>query len=373
MAERYLNEEQVYDIMWGATLLGGGGGGTMAGGMRLFEQFKKNHPDREISIRLIEGEDMAEDVSAFVTSSIGAPSAIKDTDITPHAVTAYNAFVSLAAKMDPPQKLGYSISGELGGYTASIPVLMALLMDVPLIDADGTGRAIPTLDTTLSHINGCATTPVILTDEKGNIVTIETKDTRDAVLAENLSRSVAVQFGMNCGMAGWIFSKDDVCKRLANGTISLCEHVGHVLRENAGSNVDVFAKMQESGIAVCRELCRGVITKKEAARVEGFDHGKVSIETNSGMWYTYYQNETLVICNGETAVMTVPEIIGYLDGKTGVPLTNADLKEGMEIVVGAIQVNKRWWQNPAMFDFWKPYLSRVGYEGSVLAYSPLNV
>ena len=33
MAKRILNEEQLIDVIWGATLMGGGGGGAMANGM----------------------------------------------------------------------------------------------------------------------------------------------------------------------------------------------------------------------------------------------------------------------------------------------------------------------------------------------------
>lgn len=41
MAKTYLNEENMRDIIWGATLMGGGGGGSISSGMMLLESYKR--------------------------------------------------------------------------------------------------------------------------------------------------------------------------------------------------------------------------------------------------------------------------------------------------------------------------------------------
>lgn len=52
MATTFLNEENMRDIIWGATLMGGGGGGSISSGMMLLESYKK-----EPSRRNSEGRD----------------------------------------------------------------------------------------------------------------------------------------------------------------------------------------------------------------------------------------------------------------------------------------------------------------------------
>lgn len=41
MAKTYLNEENMRDIIWGATLMAGGGGGSISSGMMLLDSYKK--------------------------------------------------------------------------------------------------------------------------------------------------------------------------------------------------------------------------------------------------------------------------------------------------------------------------------------------
>jgi len=58
MAKTYLNEENMRDIIWGATLMGGGGGGSISSGMMLLDSYKKDHPDETLSVEMIDAGDM---------------------------------------------------------------------------------------------------------------------------------------------------------------------------------------------------------------------------------------------------------------------------------------------------------------------------
>ena len=52
MAKRILKEEQLIDVIWGATLMGGGGGGAMVGGTDLLDTYKKLHPEKPVELTL---------------------------------------------------------------------------------------------------------------------------------------------------------------------------------------------------------------------------------------------------------------------------------------------------------------------------------
>ena len=93
------------------------------------------------------------------------------------------------------------------------------------------------------------------------------------------------------------------------------------------------------------------------------------MSADDGEWIIYFQNENLLITHDGKPVMTVPDITCYYDAATGMPLTNADISEGMEIVLGAIKAPDAWWKNPNMFEIWKPFLENVGYEGGNIPFS----
>lgn len=170
MAKRILKEEQLIDVIWGATLMGGGGGGAMVGGTDLLDTYKKLHPEKPVELTLLETCDMDPEAYGAVTAGMGAPTVLKNVDFSQYAVNAFNALKEMGAKMDPPRKLEYSVPVELGGFNTFCPMLISLLNDIPFIDCDGAGRAVPALDTLLLHINGLDTSPLAMADGKNNKV-----------------------------------------------------------------------------------------------------------------------------------------------------------------------------------------------------------
>ena len=177
---RILNEEQLIDVIWGATLMGGGGGGAMVGGTDLLNTYKKLHPEKPVELTLIESGEMAPDAYAAVTAGMGAPTVLKSVDFSQYAVNAFNTLKEMAAEMDPPRKLEYCIPVELGGFNTFCPMLISLLEGIPFVDCDGAGRAVPALDTLLLHVNGLDTSPLAMADDKDNKVMIKLKDPKDA-------------------------------------------------------------------------------------------------------------------------------------------------------------------------------------------------
>lgn len=68
MAKRILKEEQLIDVIWGATLMGGGGGGAMVGGTDLLDTYKKLHPEKPVELTLLETCDMDPEAYGAVTA-----------------------------------------------------------------------------------------------------------------------------------------------------------------------------------------------------------------------------------------------------------------------------------------------------------------
>ena len=135
MAKRILKEEQLIDVIWGATLMGGGGGGAMVGGTDLLDTYKKLHPEKPVELTLLETCDMDPEAYGAVTAGMGAPTVLKNVDFSQYAVNAFNALKEMGTKMDPPRKLEYSVPVELGGFNTFCPMLISLLNDIPFMTA----------------------------------------------------------------------------------------------------------------------------------------------------------------------------------------------------------------------------------------------
>jgi DUF917 family protein len=171
--------------------------------------------------------------------------------------------------------------------------------------------------------------------------------------------------------------KDEIKGNLPNGTVSYAENIGRVIREciSSGRNDQVFEQLSKEGVVDGKVICKGEITKFETILEKGFDRGVVEVTSAGSKWIVDFQNENLLLSKMEAdkkiPYITVPDIICMYEISTGKPLTNADIKEGMQAALGVIKVSEAWWKNPKMFDVWRPFLERVGYSGSVLPYSVL--
>ena len=82
----------------------------------------------------------------------------------------------------------------------------------------------------------------------------------------------------------------------------------------------------------------------------------------------FFQNENLLITIDGEPNVTVPEIITVVNAEDGVPLTNADIKEGQNVFVGVVKADEKWDLNPNMYDVWGPFMDNVGYKGPRIRY-----
>lgn len=367
MAKRMMNEKQMIDVIWGATLLGGGGGGSMKNGIDLLAKYKFDHPKDPLEITVFDYKEMDKDSYAAVTAGMGAPTAIKDVDFSAYATNAFTTLQETALKMEPPKMLKYSLAVELGGFNTFVPMMISLVNKIPFIDGDGAGRAVPALNTLLLHVNGCNTSPLAMADGQNNKLTIELENPRDAELAEEIGRHICMSFGMLSGLSGWMVNQEDLKDRIVNGSVTLSEKVGNVMRLCAENNKEVFTYLNKDSVVDCKLIGKGKVVKSETVMENGFDYGKVVVSGDEEL-VIFFQNENLLVTKNGESIMTVPDIICTYDVSTGQPLTNADITEGMEIAVGAIKVDEKWWKNPNMFEVWKPFLERVGYEGDNIPY-----
>lgn len=221
-------------------------------------------------------------------------------------------------------------------------------------------------------INGLQTSPLAMSDNKGNRVSIELENARDAVMGETIGRNLCVAFSQMGGLSGWMVRKNDIVNNLPVNSVTKCCRVGEVLR-SATSSVGIFDKLAAAGLE-CKEIGRGVVTNVHNEQASGFDKGFVEITGADGTkWTPHFLNENLILeetsPDGVTKTrMTAPDITCYINTDTCAPLSNADIvgKNGeilvKNVAVGVMKVDEKWWRSDLAYlqKIWTRYFKILG-------------
>ena len=86
---------------------------------------------------------------------------------------------------------------EIGGSNGLLPISWAARMGLPVVDADGMGRAFPEIPQVTMHLAGISPSPAVMTDERGNLLVFRTISGH---WMERLERAAAVEFGGAAGV-----------------------------------------------------------------------------------------------------------------------------------------------------------------------------
>lgn len=228
--------------------------------------------------------------------------------------------------------MDYTVALETGGFNSITPLHAAAATGAAAIDGAGTERAVPQLDMTMFHVHNVPIAPVAVADAGGNSAVLYPKN---ASMAETMARGISVAFGNLCGvachsMAGWQLKKSVI-----PGTCTKAEQIGKSIREAIETGQDpVHAVLK---VTNAYKIARGAVKEKVVETRDGFDHGHVTVADVR----VDYKNENMIAWKTGKPVVISPDLTCWIttDGK---PLTNADLKEGMEVAIVAIKAHERW-------------------------------
>ena len=172
------------DIATGGAILGTGGGGDPYIGKLMAQEAIRRHG----TVRLVDVDGFADDALIAPVCMMGAPTVM--TEKLPQGEEIVIALRKLEKFMG--RKVDGLLCGEAGGINSTTPFVAAAATGLPLIDGDGMGRAFPELQMTTFGMHGVSATPMVLGDDKGNSVVLETINNR---WTERLARSATVDMG----------------------------------------------------------------------------------------------------------------------------------------------------------------------------------
>ncbi|HVW70426.1 MAG TPA: DUF917 domain-containing protein [Steroidobacteraceae bacterium] len=332
MSDWLFGADDVEGLAAGCTLLGSGGGGDP----HIFQMVLGELLAARGPVRVVHPDRLAADAQVVNVGFVGAPIVLAEKLFYEEEVTL--ALSAMSRRLG--RRIDAIMAAEMAGANGLSAFIAASLLGVPVVDADGMGRAFPRSDQISYSIFGYSASPTVVSNEHGDVICLET---RANARMEHLVRALSVAAGSKCFSVDYPLSGSDVRTCAIVGTVSLAKRLGSAIQHARESHLDLLAALQtalsESGDSVVRQLLEGKVTGCWNETRDGFGFGKVTLEAlPSGEPMTVqFQNEFLVAYQGDRVLATTPDIISFVDTESLATITSDTARYGQRVKVLAIQ------------------------------------
>lgn len=323
-----LNKTDIDRIAIGVGILGTGGGGSpylqMLIAKALLRQGKR--------IRMIRPADLAPDAQVIGLGGIGAPTvSIEKMEEGDEGIRVLRAIEAHTGR-----RVDAVLGDEVGGGNGIYPMITAAKLDLPVVDADGMGRAFPEVQMTSFFVYGQANQPAALSDSEGNTLVIT--QARSPEMLEKLMRTATVAMGCTACMTTAPMTGDFVRRFGIAHTTSQAWQLGDAVLRARAAKTDPITAIE--GVSGGRLLMQGKVTDI-ARRIEGgFVRGSLTVTglaADQGRVLTIdIQNEFLVATEDGQRLVMVPDLICIVDSETGRPIGTEEQRYGLRVSVIAI-------------------------------------
>ncbi|MEO0850559.1 MAG: DUF917 domain-containing protein [Pseudomonadota bacterium] len=324
----------------GAFLATGGGGDTLLG-----EIIAEDKVRAVGTVRLEPLDRFTKDHLIVAIGGVGSPTIMQEKPMNGHeAVWALEALEAVLGK-----RASGVIAFEAGGMNALVPFEVAADRGLPVVDADGMGRAFPELQMESFSIYGVSATPMAMAAELGDCMVVTSA--RSPKLAETLVRHFSVAAGGGqCISAEHVMDGETAQRVAIPGTISLCRDIG-ILIDHHGTDVDGFltalsARLRDTHYGKVVKIAAGKITDLSREVRGGYDFATIALTphavagdfaaSNGEAITIMVKNEYLLAHQAGVPLATTPDLICLLDSETGRPITAETLRYGQRVAMVAI-------------------------------------
>lgn len=329
-----LSSTDLADLATGAAFLGTGGGGDPYIGRQMAQACL----DEGLTIEVIDPKTLADDDFVIPTAMMGAPTVLVEK--IPSGQEAITALQRLEHHLG--RRAAATMPIEIGGINSTIPLVVGARLGIPIVDADGMGRALPELQMETFAVHGIPGCPMAIANEWGDTALIETRDNR---MMEWLARGVTIRMGGAAYIAEYSMTGADVRRTAIPNTLTLAIRIGQVLRQAREQHRPPFeallAFLPETIYSYGRIIFSGKVADISRATRNGFSVGQVSIESLDDATDTLaieIQNEFLIARRKGKVAAIVPDLICVMDSETAQPITTEALRYGQRVTVVAVSV-----------------------------------
>ena len=328
-----LTAEDLGHLALGGMFLGSGGGGDTYEVRTMIEEIMRTgHTVSIISVDEVEDDWLVQPIGM-----VGAPT------ISIEKFPCANAGRTGLRKMESVrgQRIDALMASEIGGSNGMLPMYIAAQTGLPVVDADGTGRAFPELQMVTYNLAGVKSTPTVVADEYGNTVVVDSDDPEHV---ERIVRGVITSMGGDNLVVDYTMRGHEVRDASVCGAVSLAMSIGRILARSDLDSKDRFEMLGEHlrndhGRAFADEVFRGKIYDVDRDTRGGFVFGRVRIKGDrdeDGELEIQFKNEYMVARKNGALIAIVPDLICVLERDTAVPICTENLKYGQRVVVFAL-------------------------------------
>ncbi|MDJ0921592.1 MAG: DUF917 domain-containing protein [Henriciella sp.] len=332
MTTTFITPEMLADLSAGAAFLAtGGGGDPHLTYLSACEGLKQFGP-----AKMIGPQDLSDDALVVAIGAVGAPTtSLELLPSVDESITALQAYKDLTGRT-----VDAVVSFEIGGGNSLIPIVAAAANDIPVIDGDGMGRALPEATMMTYAIAGIHPTPAVALDYAGNTELVEA-DTAEAY--ERLVREFSMKRGGMALTAEFQMTGAEMKACIVPETVSLSIQLGKILRSREGSAEQLAARIAQvfdaSIYGEFKKLYSGIVADMSTTVIGGYDVGRAVIsplQADGPSLAIDIKNEYLTAHLGEQLLASVPDLICILDYETAQPINAERLRYGQRVSVFAI-------------------------------------
>lgn len=332
----------------GCDVLGSGGGGSASDGlpMAMYAVAERG------PVRVVELSDLPADELVMPCAYIGAP------EVYVERIGTGRESVGIRAQVE--SHFGATAAAlmctEVGGFNGAGAVALAAHAGLPLLDADGMGRAFPGVEQVAMQVAGVTSSPSVLADEHERVVMVQAES---GEWLERLARNVIAAFGDRGVSSEYVMTVAEAGDAVVPGSISRAAGIGRVLDEcarNGSTTTAAVDRLAEEFDGVRLAECRvtGVHVARNTATTTVLNNTRRTVllegvNGDDGRWLRLEAGHEFhaVLEDGELRA-TVPDIITVFDVYSGEPVLVKDLQYGMRVVVLALPCPSLWRQPHAL-------------------------
>lgn len=330
---RLLHPADLEDIAVGAAILGTGGGGDPYIGKLLARVAMETHGP----VQLVSLEELPDDAEVVTCGAMGAPTIVLEkVPSGDEMLSALRHYEAMTGKT-----VTHVMPFEAGGLNSCFPMVLAAQAGLPMVDADGMGRAFPQLEMETFNVYGVSAAPIAMADEKGNVALVETES---AAKAEYMARGICIRMGGQASLVNYPMDGATAKRVSVPATTTLAQDIGRVLREAKTAKQAplpaLIAFLATTHYGHAEHIGAGKVVDIERRVENGWSVGIVTIAPfdDSLPYRIRIQNENLVVERGTDVLAVVPDLVCVLDVDTAEAIPTERLRYGQRVDILGVRV-----------------------------------
>jgi len=358
-------------LLIGLGILGTGGGGDPGWGRKIIE----NDFARGRKHYFIEPENIADD--AFICSGgiMGSVKTFEGMSYDEIVEMWENDFVltKVIEEMEKitGKKLNYIIPFEAGGLNTPVIMTLAARLGIPVVNADGVGRAVPETQMSSFIGHGISLYPMPLVDRYGN--TLVVKRAKTSTYADEIGRVVVTKGGGYCGNSHYPMTGKQLKNSCIPGCITHSIEIGKTVllaRAKGNDPVEAFVNVSDGF-----KLFRGEVEEMVGENKGGFYITRTrAIGTGpyrGSRLEMVIKNETMAVWVDERVKVVLPDKACILYSDSGEGIMSVDIKPGVDMTVVGVPAHQRL-RDAMRTEEGKQAFGGDRYGCSELVYTPIE-